>query len=152
MKCWNGSKAKTFCQTAGKNAIGTIPPPKNQVIVIFDGYPSPGFRSGYDCPGIDVLFSKGITADEKIKAMLEKTANCRVVVVVSDDRQIKFFTRSCGARAVGVEEFFESAIPDASDVRCKGKLKTQKSDLLKPELTYVQISKINKELKSLWLK
>ena len=125
---------------------------KNKVIVIFDGYPAPSFKSGYDCPGIDVVFSKGITADQKIKAMLEKATNCRVVIVVSDDNEIKFFARSYRAKAMGIEEFVKSAIPDASDVSRKGKLKTQKSDLLKPELTYVQISKINKELKSLWLK
>ncbi len=125
---------------------------KNKVSVIFDGYPAPGFKSGYACPDIDIIFSRSVSADENIKAMLEKTTNRRVVVVVSDDKEIKFFTRSCGAKAIGVEEFVESAIPDASDLIRKGKLNMQKSDSVKPELTYAQIDKINKELKNLWLK
>jgi predicted RNA-binding protein with PIN domain len=120
--------------------------------VIFDGYPAPSFKFGYDYSDIDAIFSKGITADEKIKVMLEKATNCRVIVVVSDDRQIKFFAKACRAKAIGVEEFVKSAIPDVNGLSHKGKLKTQKSNLVKPELTYVQIDKINKELKKLWLK
>ena len=120
--------------------------------VVFDGYPPNISKTRYTYPDIDVVFSKSLTADDKIKAMLEKAVNPRVVVVVSDDRQIKFFASSTGARATGIEEFINSAIPDTTALDRKGKFKTPKSESLKPELTYVQINKINKELRNLWLK
>lgn len=111
--------------------------------MIFDGYPTPGFKSGQDYPDIDVIFSKSISADDKIKAMLQKAANCRIIVVVSDDKEIIFFARSYGAKALGVEEFIKPAMPTFSKL---------KKDLVKPELTYSQIDRINRELKDLWLK
>lgn len=85
-------------------------------------------------------------------AILEKTINCRVVVVVSDDKQIKFFAKAHRAKVIGVEEFIKSAIPDTGLISHKKKFKTKKADLLKPELSYSHITKINKELESLWLR
>ena len=126
--------------------------PKNKVSLVFDGYPPDIYKTRYAYPGIDVIFSKSLTADEKIKAMLEKALNCRVIVVVSDDKEIKFFARATGARATGIEEFINSAVPDITALDRKKNFKTPKSESLKPELTYVQINKINKELKNLWLK
>ncbi len=74
--------------------------------------------------------------------MVEASKNPKNIVVVSDDREIKFFVKSVGARSIGVEEF----------IHPEGKPQRKKEDLIKSELNFSQISKINQELKALWLK
>lgn len=111
--------------------------------MVFDGYPPADFRPAKDFCGIEVIFSRDVSADEKIKAMLEKAKDCRQIIVVSDDREIKFFARTSHAKSLGIGDFIKAGNPD---------VKTRKSDSLKPELSYTQISKINQELENLWLK
>jgi predicted RNA-binding protein with PIN domain len=115
---------------------------KNKITVIFDGYPT---SDGCDYGGndIEVIFSRKISADDKIKRIVEESANRKNVVVVSDDREISFIVKSLGARCLGIEEFV------GKDEKSRG---CQKNDLLKPELSYTQIHKINQELSKIWLK
>lgn len=118
--------------------------PKNKITVVFDGYSDiddlSAIKARFD---IEVTFTKKETADERIRKMTEDAGNPKNIVVVSDDREIKFFVKSAGARSIGVEEFINS----------KENLKKQQGkDSLKPELTYSQIHKINQELKKIWLK
>jgi predicted RNA-binding protein with PIN domain len=113
---------------------------KNKIIVVFDGFPDiryPG--SGTE---IGVVFSRKESADEKIKRIVAESGNAKNIVVVSDDKEIKFFTTSYGARVEGVEEFFN----------CKEKTKEKKNESFKPELTYTEMHRINEELRRIWLK
>ena len=91
---------------------------------------------------IDVVFSREETADAKIKRMVEASKIPGNIAVVSDDREVQFFIKSAGARAIGVEEF----------INPPKKTQPKNEDLIKPELNYSQISRINQELKALWLK
>jgi predicted RNA-binding protein with PIN domain len=115
---------------------------KNKVTVVFDGYP--GTAQLKDGPGdnIEILFSRRETADQTIKRILENAASNKNILVVSDDKEIKIFTRLIGARSLSVEDF----------IRRKDKASRVQSVSLKPELTYTQIHKINQELKRIWLK
>lgn len=115
--------------------------PKNKITVVFDGYFNPPGKT-IEETGIDVVFSRRETADEKIKKIFESRGNPKNIVVVSDDKEIKFFVKSAGGRSLGIEEF----------INRKEKLQSRKRDLLKPELTYSQIYQINQELKKIWLK
>ena len=66
------------------------------------------------------------------------------MVVVSDDREVKFFAKAAGAKSQSVEElmrFNKQAIRQPKP-----------GDLSKDELSYSQVDNINKELKDLWLK
>ena len=126
--------------------------PKNKISVVFDGYPAANSRFNPDQSEINVIYSQDITADARIKAMLDSCQNPKIVIVVSDDREIQFFAKSAGAKAAGVEEFIHSAKIDPDSLRRKGNLKTRREDLLKPELNYTQASQINKEFRKLWLK
>ena len=113
---------------------------KNKVTVVFDGYPR---HETIGAENIDVVFSGEKTADEKIKKLIESCRNPKIVVVVTDDREIKDFAKLHYVKAVGIEEFF---IP-------KSKASSRSArELLKPELSYSQIHKINQELKDIWLK
>jgi len=115
---------------------------KNEVIVVFDGFPgSPFPQYKYSSCAIQIVFSKEETADEKIKKMVEYSDNRKNIIVVSDDKEIKLSVKMLGATSLGVEEFFGS----------KGKAQRKTIDLVKPELNYSQISKINQELKKRWL-
>ncbi|MFH0913359.1 MAG: NYN domain-containing protein [Candidatus Omnitrophota bacterium] len=116
---------------------------RNKVTVVFDGYPGLSSKDlgGF---GIDVIFSQKETADARIKRMVEAQGNPRNVVVVSDDKEIKFFIKAVGARSIGVEDFL---YPD----RHKQKPQENEKDLFKPELSYSQMDKINQELKTIWL-
>ena len=90
----------------------------------------------------DIIFSREETADARIKRLAEASKNPGNIAVVSDDREIQFFIKSAGCRAIGVEEFINP--PKKAPAKHEG--------LIKPELNYSQMSKINEELKSLWLK
>jgi len=114
---------------------------KNKITVVFDGYPKVSAQN-LEETDINVVFSREETADARIKRMVEVSKNPKNIVVVSDDREIIFFVKSIGARSMGVEEFIN---PEEKPQR-------KKEDLIKPELNYTQINKINQELKALWLK
>lgn len=116
---------------------------KNKVIVVLDGFP-PHLALNQDYSDTSVVYSRKIDADEKIKRLVEETANRKNIVVVSDDKEIKFMIRSLGAQWLGVEEFIN-----------KGKSKEPQSKRKEPpkqELNYSQMHSITEELKKLWLK
>ncbi len=113
---------------------------RNTVAVVFDGYPDKSYEQADT--GVKVVFSREDSADGRIKEILETSGVAASTVVVSDDKEIKFFAKACGAKAISVEEFIPS----------KEKKQLKNSDLTKPELNYTQMHKINEELKKLWLK
>ena len=115
---------------------------KNQVMFVFDGYPRTHEQAKSPADNIEIIFSRKETADQTIKRLLEKAANAKNIIVVSDDKEIRIFTRLIGARALGVRDF----------IRRKDKLIVAQTADLKPELTYTQMHKINQELRKIWLK
>lgn len=112
---------------------------KNLITVIFDGFAS-GFT--YDDDSFEVVFSGESKADERIKRLVASSANPRILLVVSDDREIRDYAKIHGAGFQGVDEFL-------------GKNERQRyskeDDSSKPELTYEKMSRINRELRSKWL-
>jgi len=112
---------------------------KNKIAIVFDGWPPPSSAVRFEHSGMDIIFSLDVTADAKIRAMVEKSANVKTLVVVSDDKEIKFFVRSAGAHCVSIEEFL-------------GPPHGRNEEVVKPELTYTQMMEINRELAKRWLK
>lgn len=114
------------------------PQGKNEITIIFDG------QKGVSSPPlpnneIKVIFTKNISADEKIKKMVEKR-DAKQMVVVSDDKDIKFYVRSLGAKVLSVKEFIEKGLP-------KKKRISPQEKKLPP-----QTREITEELERLWLK
>jgi predicted RNA-binding protein with PIN domain len=106
------------------------------VTVGFDGkcdVVAPQLRSS-----IRVVFSKGSSADKRIKQMLENSSFARDMAVVSDDREIRFYAGSAGAKRVCVAEFLKMTASS-----CK------QSDTFK--LDGAKVRKINQELEKVWL-
>ena len=123
-------KAKKLCGSS-----------RNKITVVFDGYPD-SQEIKQDYTDINVIFSRKETADERIKSIVESSGNAKDIAVVSDDKEIRFFVKATGGRTISVGEFIDR----------KEKLQRQGRDLLKTELTYSQMQKINQELKKIWLK
>ncbi|MFH0935314.1 MAG: NYN domain-containing protein [Candidatus Omnitrophota bacterium] len=113
--------------------------PNNSVTIVFDGYPDSGLLEE-DFKDINIIFSRRQSADERIKAIVERSAGAKNIVVVSNDKEIKFFARSLGANVLAVEEFIGQK-----------KKKRTASQPLKPELKPSQMHSINRELRKLWL-
>ena len=124
--------------------------PKNKITVVFDGFPKISEEKNWDAE-INVIFSRQDSADERIKRIVENSGDFKNIVVVSDDKEIRFFVKSVGARARGVEEFINPANLAQARIKRKGRLKDE-GDLAGLELTFSQRQKINEELKKIWLK
>jgi predicted RNA-binding protein with PIN domain len=93
-------------------------------------------------PAAEIIYSEEESADERIKRIVEESGNPRNLVVVSDDREIRFFVRSKGARVLKVEDF----------VNPRRLRIVSKEEPAKPELSSEEVSFLNEELKGLWLK
>ena len=116
---------------------------KNKITVVFDGYPDI-LHERLDEPGMNIVFSRDKSADDEIKNILEASARPKDAIVISNDREILSFAKSMGARFLKVEEFVD---PDS------GKKHRQIKDAeTKPGLNFTEISRINNELRKIWLK
>ncbi len=87
---------------------------------------------------VRIIFSKGGCADKKIKQIVECSNFARDICVVSDDRQIRHYAGTLGAKKVTVEEFLK-----------KVSLSCQKKVSFK--LDAIAAQKINRELEKIWL-
>jgi len=113
---------------------------KNKIILVFDGYPPAGEE--FSVTG-DVLFifSRKISADEKIAKLIEESANPRDIMVISDDRQVQLMARSLKARVCAVSAFgADKKIPPG---------RSQDTDDKK--VSFSAMEKINSELRKRWL-
>jgi hypothetical protein len=116
---------------------------KNKVTLVFDGY-APQPRQPQQDGRISLIFSGDISADEKIKQMIEEPADRKNTIVVSDDKEIVVFARLCKVRPMSVEEFIGSPRRAAA-----GRLAAKQE--AKEDLNYSQTAEINAELKKIWL-
>jgi len=111
---------------------------QNKITVVFDGKKdvfSALFKSE-----VKVVFTKDETADQWIKRYIEKAAQPKDFVVITDDKEIKFFVRALGAKVISVQEFMGKAqrkfLPPKKEER-----------VLSPD----ELRKITEELEKIWL-
>ena len=114
---------------------------KNKVTIVFDG--SGDISTYVQSYPYEIIFSKNESADSKIKKLVSAAKNPKEIVVVSDDREIAFFIRAVGAKPLSVNEFMGK-----NDVA----FKKARLEPVERRLTYTEMSKINEELKKIWLK
>lgn len=88
-----------------------------------------------------VVFSRSESADRRIKKLIELIPNPKNVIVVSDDKEVKFFAKSCRASTESVEDFLSA----------QKKLARKVARAPEAEISYTQMHKINEELKKIWL-
>ena len=117
---------------------------KNKVILVFDGYPHRDHKI-QEGVCLDIIFSRVISADEKIKKMVEESGNRKNIIVVSDDKELRFTVKAAGALILGVEEFL--AQKDQKGLRAE-----EEDSLSDLKISSVEMLKINRELGKIWLK
>jgi len=79
----------------------------NRVTIVFDG--NPEVFGGMSSPTAKIVFSQGESADDTIKKIVAQAANTKDIVVVTDDRDIQYAIRACGATASSVQAFLNKA-------------------------------------------
>lgn len=117
----------------------------NSVTIVFDGRADVG---GFECSGTaEVFFTSDESADEEIKRLVEDHPNRKNITVVTDDKGIRYYVRSLGAKVLGVEEF----MPKVPGTRPASREQSaRRKDAKNISLTLEH--KINTELGDLWLK
>jgi len=73
---------------------------------------------------------------------VDQSSNKKCLVVVSDDKDIKFYVRPLGAKVVGVQEFWS---------KVKGPLRKRMRGQETDRLPLVSQYQITKELEKFWL-
>ncbi len=118
---------------------------RNRLIVVFDGRADVfGERCDFS---FEVVFTKGESADEKIKELVAASPAPKSIVVVSDDKGITSVVRRSGASIMSTSEFLRrkklGETPRSMRRAC---------DEPKADLNIVEREAITQELKGLWLK
>ncbi len=130
---------KSKCLVGSKN---------NRITLVFDGRDDVGLYSSQAQDSVEIIFSKGESADEVIKRFVQYSANPKQIVVVSDDKEILRFIRPLGAKALPVAEFM---FKESKQARSRQKNKQDRSSHSpKQGLTYQQQEAIRRELMGFW--
>ncbi|OGX27333.1 MAG: hypothetical protein A2787_04665 [Omnitrophica WOR_2 bacterium RIFCSPHIGHO2_01_FULL_48_9] len=82
---------------------------KNSVTVVFDG--KPGMWGAPASATVKVIFATEESADDKIKDIVRQAQNKKQIVVVTDDRDIKYAVRALGATVMSVADFLTKLKP-----------------------------------------
>ena len=112
---------------------------RNKVTVVFDGHPdvyAPHINSE-----IEIIFSRGESADEKIKKMMESLQQ-KNLVVVTDDNEVKYMAKIQGVKVAGTREFLAKKIRKESNL-------AKEEEKINPETS--SAIAITKELARIWL-
>ncbi len=110
----------------------------NRIVVVFDGPRNPDII--FEFPMFEIIFSGEETADLKIKYFLEKTRPSSGMVV-SDDREVRFYAHRAGIKSLSVGEFLSW-----------NEEEKEEEAVLDKELSEQDKKEINEELERLWLR
>lgn len=124
---------------------------RNTITVIFDGYPPGAGR--IESAVVKIIFSQGESADDCIKKIVFKSALKKNIVVVTNDRDIKFSVRAQGCRVLSVEEFLSKIVTRPAGHSGK-KTNTMRTAKQKHDDKYISQTlehKITSEFENIWL-
>lgn len=120
---------------------------RNSVTIVFDG--RPGMWQAPSSISVKVIFTSGQSADDKIKEIVSEAHNKKQIIVVTDDREIKYYVRSLGAIVMTVADFLNKLRPS------QGKIKKTLESLGPPQSTRgipkTIEQQITAELAKIWL-
>lgn len=123
---------------------------KNDVRIVLDGYPQT--QNHYSqLSSFQIIYSKDSSADDLIKRLVDDfRGNRKNIVVVSDDKEVVLYAKAAGALVKNVEVFLGK--DPTLNKRARQEKRLEEKNALKQDLNYTQVSKINEELKRLWIK
>ena len=107
---------------------------KFRCTIVFDGVkPPPPHPSPAHSP-VHIVFSSPLSADAKIKSMIEQSKNRSQLVIISSDREIQNFAKICSAET-HASKYFSNLLfeePDTGEEKDAGTLsKSQVDEWLK---------------------
>ena len=117
------------------------PQGNNLATILFDGRPGK-----FDTPGtakVKVTFTDERSADDCIKTIVNEALNKKSYVVVTDDREIRYYVRALGARVIKVREFLNKDTPQTPESAAGAK----DMKIISPNLE----NQITTELEKIWL-
>ena len=117
------------------------------VTIVFDG--QAGMWGQPKSSNVKIVFSSGESADDYIKRTVSRSPHKKSMVVVTNDRDIKLYVRSQGARVKSVDEFLGRV-----DVFAAGKKGAAKNSQATEDSKYISKTlehKITSEFERIWL-
>jgi predicted RNA-binding protein with PIN domain len=117
----------------------------NSVTIIFDGKEE--FFGSHASGAIKVVFSKGQSADDLIKKIVEQYPLKKSLVIISDDKDIKLYVRALGAGILSVKEFTKGLLKRSKQASTK-----TSQEISGKYISLTQQDKINKEMERIWIK
>ena len=120
---------------------------KNSVTIVFDGKPGMSRDPGEHF--LKVIFTENESADDKIRKIVEQSSLKKSIVVVTDDRDIKYSVRSMGAAIMSVKEFCSKGKPNSFSDGIAPQRSSDKEDA--KHIPKTLEFKITKELEKIWL-
>lgn len=119
---------------------------RNRLTVVFDGpYDSPcaeGCFPRYYKGSIEIIFSEGISADERIERLVEEELHAADAIVVTDDKGLRRMMGGSGVKFMGVAEFTKRLYRDGRRIDAGEGTSADEAS----------IRDINSELEKRWLK
>jgi predicted RNA-binding protein with PIN domain len=82
------------------------------IVVVFDGKDEVEGSYIKEKSAIKVIYTKGESADDCIKSMIEKSKNPRAITVATDDREVKDFAKIHGCQHVFSSNLIEKILPN----------------------------------------
>ena len=80
---------------------------RNNIIVVFDGEPDRSIKEHIVKDKFTVLFPKyECSADDRIKELINNHKNSRDVILITSDRELKFFAKDNGVKTINSIEFY----------------------------------------------
>ena len=119
----------------------------NQVTILFDGRPG-----RIDTPGtvkVKIIFTDEQSADDRIKRIVAEASHKKSYIVVTDDREVRYYVRSLGAKVLKVTEFLSKvkSHQDKQYSEQKSAITERETKLIPPSVQ----DKITNELEQVWL-
>ena len=113
--------------------------------VVFDG--QEGIVHSQKKSALKIVFSQNESGDEKIRRIVKGAPNKRNIVVVTDDKELRFSIRALGARLQSVKDFLAKLDIYPGQEKKKKAIIREDKKKIPLSLEY----KITQELESIWL-
>ena len=119
----------------------------NRVTIVFDG--KSGILSDARVSSVKVVFSENESADDKIRRIIGDSAKKKQMIVVTDDKELRFSVRALGAEAISVADFLSKFKKQGTQVT-RGTPAKNKED--EKHISKTLEYQITSELERIWLK
>jgi len=120
----------------------------NKVTVVYDGVAG-HYADNRQSGGIKTIFSQNGSADDKIKDIVDHAQRKNDIVVVSDDRSLRYYVRALGAQVLGVKAFLRQGVSVLGSAD-RGKVPARNRRAGK-RISKTLESTINQEMHQVWV-